>query len=144
MAPPMIIELAEWIQLNKTCLFWMGIGSAVTFMVALVGMPFLVIRIPTDYFSTHRKRHEILSNLHPVLHVLVWIGKNVLGMIFVVAGMMMLILPGQGILTIVAGILLLSFPGKFHIARWIVTRSPIRRALNWIRRRAGKNHLMFD
>ena len=139
-----MIELAEWIQHNKTCLFWLGAGSGVTFVVALVGMPFLIVRIPSDYFSIHRKPHEILSNLHPVLHVLLWVGKNVLGMIFVFAGIMMLVLPGQGILTITAGILLLSFPGKFHIARWIVTRSPVRRALNWIRRRAGRGPLLFD
>ncbi len=144
MAATMIIEIAEWIQFNKTSLFWLGIGSMVTFAAALFGMPFLIVRIPTDYFSTHRRHHEILSGLHPVLHVVIWIGKNILGILFILAGMMMLVLPGQGILTIVAGILLLSFPGKFHLARWIVTRSPVRRTLNWFRRRAGKDPLILD
>jgi hypothetical protein len=140
----MMIEVVEWIQFNKTSLFWLGIGSLLTFLVALFGMPSLIIRIPTDYFSTHRQRHEILSKLHPVLHVIIWIGKNILGVIFIMAGMMMLVLPGQGILTIVAGILLLSFPGKFHLARWIVKRSPVRKTLNWFRKRAGKEPLILD
>jgi len=140
----MIIEISEWIQFNKTSLFWLGIGSMTTFLAALFGMPFLIVRIPTDYFSIHRRHHEILSNLHPVLHVLIWVGKNILGILFILAGMMMLVLPGQGILTIVAGILLLSFPGKFHLARWIVKRSPVRRTLNWFRRRAGKDPLILD
>lgn len=140
----MIIEIAEWIQFNKTTLFWLGTGSMLTFLAALIGMPFLIVRIPTDYFSIHRRRHEILSNLHPVVHVLFWLGKNILGVIFIMAGIMMLVLPGQGILTIVAGILLLSFPGKFHLARWIVSRSPVRKTLNWFRRRAGKDPFIID
>ncbi len=140
----MIIEIAQWIQFNKTTLFWSGVGSMLTFIVALIGMPFLIVRIPTDYFSTHRQRHEILSNLHPVLHIFIWVGKNILGFIFCMAGIMMLVLPGQGILTMLAGILLMSFPGKFHIARWIVSRSPVRRALNWLRKRAGKEPFIID
>jgi hypothetical protein len=140
----MIIEITQWIHFNKTTLFWLGTGSVLTFVVALVGMPFLIVRIPTDYFATQRQHHNILSKLHPALHVLIWMGKNILGILFILAGMMMLVLPGQGILTIVAGILLLSFPGKFHLARWIVSRSPVRKTLNWFRKRAGKDPLILD
>jgi hypothetical protein len=147
----MIIDMREWIEYHKTLLFWLGVGSTLTFLIALFGMPFLIVRIPTDYFSPHRRHHslhrrhhDILSNLPPVLHGLIWIGKNILGIIFVLVGMTMLVLPGQGILTIVAGILLLSFPGKFHLARWIVKRSPVRKTMNWFRRRAGKAPLILD
>jgi hypothetical protein len=144
MAAPMIIEITEWIQFNRISLFWLGIGSVLIFMVALIGMPFLVVRMPADYFSTRRRSHKILSNLHPVLYVFFWVGKNMLGIVFILAGMIMLVLPGQGVLTIVAGILLLNFPGKFRLARWIVKRSPIRKTLNWFRRRAGKNPFILD
>jgi hypothetical protein len=140
----MIIEIAEWIHFNKTSLFWVGIGSMLTFIVALFGVPFLIVRIPTDYFATRRRHYKLLANLHPILYVFVWVGKNILGIIFILAGIIMLVLPGQGILTIVAGILLLNFPGKFRLARWIVKRSPVRKTINWFRRRAGKKPLILD
>lgn len=140
-----ISEIVQWAQQNKPLLLWvLGIGSFLTFLGALVVVPFLVVRLPADYFSCHRHRHEILSNLHPVLHVFVWTAKNIIGFLFVLAGFAMLFLPGQGILTILMGILLMSFPGKFRLACWIVSRSPVRKSMNWIRRRAKKEPLVLD
>ena len=56
-------------------------------------------------------------------------------------GIAMLVLPGQGLLTIVVGIVLLNFPGKYRLERWLATRSPVWRSLNWLRRRAGRPEL---
>ncbi|MFO8084198.1 MAG: PGPGW domain-containing protein [Desulfobacterales bacterium] len=141
----MIFEIMQWVQQNKSLLLWIfGIGSIVTFLGALVGVPYLVVRIPTDYFSCHRHRHEILSNLPTVLHVFVWTAKNIIGFIFVLAGIAMLFLPGQGVLTILMGILLMSFPGKFRLACWIVSRSPVRKSINWIRKHAKKDPIILD
>jgi len=69
------------------------------------------------------------------------IGKNLLGCVIIVAGIVMLVLPGQGILTILAGIMLLDFPGKYRLLRWIVARPQVLRTLNWLRRRAGRAHV---
>ncbi len=72
------------------------------------------------------------------------IGKNALGYIFVVAGFIMLVLPGQGIFTILIGIMLLNFPGKYRLEQWIVARRPVLRSINWLRRRAGRAPLVLD
>ena len=53
---------------------------------------------------------ETWRQRHPVLR---WIGfliKNVLGVILVLMGLAMLVLPGQGVLTLLIGISLLDFP----------------------------------
>jgi hypothetical protein len=50
----------------------------------------------------------------------------------------MLVLPGQGVLTILAGITLLNYPGKRRLELWLVRRPAIHRAIDWIRRRAGR------
>ena len=71
------------------------------------------------------------------------IGKNVLGAIFVVAGLIMLVLPGQGIFTILIGIMLLDFPGKYRLERWIVARRPVLQSINWLRQRAGRAALVL-
>ena len=69
------------------------------------------------------------------------IGKNVLGAVLMIAGVAMLVLPGQGLLTMVLGFLLIDFPGKYRLERWLVARPMVHRPLNWIRRRAGREPL---
>ena len=64
--------------------------------------------------------------------------KNVGGWLFILAGTVMLVLPGQGIITMVVGVMLIDFPGKFRLERWLAARRPLMRALNWMRRRAGR------
>jgi len=71
-------------------------------------------------------------------------GKNVLGGVFILVGIVLLALPGQGLLTILVGVMLLNFPGKFAFERWLVTRRPILRSVNWLRRRARRAPLTLD
>ncbi len=68
-------------------------------------------------------------------------GKNALGYLFVLMGIAMLVLPGQGILTIMIGVTLLDFPGKYRLERWLVSRRPVLRSINWLRRCAGREPL---
>jgi len=72
----------------------------------------------------------------------VHIGKNLLGVLLVIAGLAMLVMPGQGLLTIVAGVLLIDFPGKYCLERWLVTRKTVWRSINWLRKRAGRKPLL--
>jgi hypothetical protein len=69
--------------------------------------------------------------------------KNLLGALLLVAGILMLVLPGQGILTILAALALLDFPGKRHIEMSILHIPMLLRSINWLRRRAGQAPLSF-
>jgi len=60
------------------------------------------------------------------------------------AGIAMLVLPGQGILAILGGIELMDFPGKYRLERWIVSRPAVLRSVNWLRRRMGRPPLVFE
>jgi hypothetical protein len=60
-----------------------------------------------------------------------------LGAILVAAGLAMLMLPGQGILTILIGLGVMNFPGKYRLERWIISRPTVLKAVNWIR---SKSH----
>ena len=64
--------------------------------------------------------------------------RNVLGWVFVVAGIAMLVLPGQGLLSIIAGLVLIDFPGKHRLERRLLASHVVRDAMNWLRRRAGR------
>jgi hypothetical protein len=130
--------MPDWIPFSKTALWWMGLLSVGTFLGTLIALPFLVARIPADYFMRHRHGHAARRRQHPVLRVIGLVCKNLLGLIFVLAGIAMLVLPGQGILTILIGLSLMNFPGKHALERRMVQQPAILQAINWMRNKAGQ------
>ena len=121
----------------------MAAASVVAFIATLLIAPALVARIPADYF-THKVRPPARSeNQHPVIRIALRIGKNVLGWVFILAGIAMLALPGQGLLTIFAGVLLVDCPGKYRFEKWLVAKKPVRRPINWLRKRSGRPPLQL-
>ena len=65
---------------------------------------------------------------------MVLVVRNVLGWMFVLAGIAMLVLPGQGLLSIIAGLVLIDFPGKRRFERRLLASHVVRDAMNWLRR----------
>jgi len=124
-----------WAEAHKSWFVWLAVVSAVTLAASALLIPWFVAKLPADYFA--RDEHPAAwANAHPLLRILLLIGKNLLGVILIVLGILMLVLPGQGILTIVAGIALVDFPGRHRLVQSIVSRDPVMNALNWVRRRA--------
>ncbi len=129
--------MADWIAHHAELLWWLASASAVAFVGTLAAVPWMVVRIPADYFSRPRRARVLPAGRHPVLAWAWLLPKNLLGGVFIVAGALMLFLPGQGVLTILIGVLLLDFPGKFRFERWLVVHPPLARTVVWLRRRAG-------
>ncbi len=117
--------------------------SLVLFVASIVALPWFVARLPADYF---RERPDVPpSVIHdPSLRRLAHVGKNVLGGCLLLAGLAMLVLPGQGILTILMALVLLDFPGKRRLERKLVSRPRVLDALNSLRRRRGREPLVLD
>jgi len=128
----------EWL-LTPGVLTWVGVGSAVLFVVSLIGLPWLVTRLPADYLIRDEpETGRAEQSRQSPLAIAVLIGRNVLGLSLLVAGAIMLVVPGQGLLTIVVGVILLKFPGKRWLERRLCRSPLIIRALNAIRKRAGR------
>lgn len=134
--------MPDWLKDHESLLVWLGVASAVMFVGTLVALPIAVSRIPEDYFAHDRRERR--DTRHPLLRLALRVSKNVLGAVFVLAGIAMLVLPGQGILTILIGLGLLDFPGKYRLERKLVSRPAVLRSLNWIRRKAGRPPLRVD
>lgn len=117
--------------------------SLVSFFSSLILIPWLIIRLPRDYFTDAYRHKSKLKTIHPLVYFLIRAGKNALGLALIVAGLAMLILPGQGVLTILIGIGLVDFPGKYGFERRLVSRPRVWRSLNWIRSKAAKEPLIF-
>jgi len=121
----------EWEQL----LLW-GTGlSVVAVIFTLIGVPWVVTRLPGDYFVQERREAWHTSSGEPLFALVLGVLKNLLGFVLLVLGVIMLVTPGQGLLTLLAGLLLMNFPGKYRLERWLVQRPGVMRALNWLRGR---------
>ena len=107
-------------------------------ILALVGVPWVVTRLPADYFSQPRRHSWRKSDDEPLFAVVIGVLKNIVGAVLVILGAIMLVTPGQGLLTLLAGLLLMNFPGKYQLERWVVMRPGVMRALNWLRNRQGQ------
>lgn len=115
--------------------WWLSLLSLSTFIISLVTLPLLVARIPTDYFCHQRRTPGTWTNAHPALRLLMIGLKNLLGLVLLVGGVIMLFIPGQGVLTIAMGLLLMNYPGKYRLERRIVGIPAVLRGLNWLRAR---------
>ena len=132
--------LWDFIANNDTVLLSLGILSAITFIASLVLIPYLIVRIPSDYFC-RQQSHPNSVKQYVLFHWLVVLLKNLLGIVLIILGLLMLVLPGQGILTILVGVLLVNFPKKQQFERWLISRESVYKAVDWLRRRAGRESL---
>jgi hypothetical protein len=134
--------MLEWVTNNETALWWLAVFSVISFVATLAIVPVLIVRIPGDYFAdTRRHVWDPVARRHPVMRLVLLIGKNLLGWVIILLGIAMLVLPGQGILTILVGMILINFPGKYRLERWFVTRGPVLKTINLIRQRSGREPL---
>ena len=135
--------MLDWVRSHDILLGWLIAVSAVMFVGSLIAVPWLVIRIPSDYFVRRRRLVDRWQPNHPILRLVLLGAKNFCGTVFILAGLAMLALPGQGILTILVGLMCLDFPGKFALERFLVRQRPVIRTINWIRGKARRSPLQM-
>ncbi len=133
--------MLDWFYSNETLAWWLLAFSVFSFLATLVTVPVILILLPEDYFCFPQRHRIHWKNRNRFLRLILLIVKNLLGIIFILLGILMLVLPGQGLLTMVIGLVLLDFPGKYNVERWAVNRPSVLRAINWIRTKAGKPKL---
>lgn len=117
--------------------------SLLAFVGTLIAVPAILIRLPPDYFQEHRSR-TWMADRHPVVRLIGTILKNAIGVIFLVAGIAMLVLPGQGLLTMLIGISLIDFPGKRKLERKLISYPAVLASINALRRKFGKPPLIVS
>lgn len=132
----------DWIYNNEVLAWWLLVISIFSFLATLIAIPVILIRLPDDYFSSPDRHRIPWQSRNRFLRLPLLILKNLLGVIFILLGVLMLVLPGQGLLTIIIGLVLLEFPGKYRVERWAVNRPTVLGAINWVRNRAGKTDLI--
>ena len=121
---------------------WLGIISGFTFFLSLLLIPLFINRLDSEFFLHFhdRKRRD---DEHPLMFFLLRLLRYSFGLFLLTAGILMLFLPGQGLLTIILGICLLDFPAKRALTDRILSYQKIQRGLNWIREKGKQSPFTF-
>ena len=135
--------MIDWIRENEVLLWSLGTFSVVSVALALFLTPWAISLMSPDYFMPGRGHSRSFGARHPMIRMIALVLKNLAGGVLVVVGVVLLALPGQGLLTILAGLLLMSFPGKRALELWLIRLPMVLRAVNWIRKRGGKEPLQI-
>jgi hypothetical protein len=101
---------------------------------------FIRKEVPND---TTNENKQLTSTSRSIIYV-ISIVKVIFGIVLIVCGIAMLVLPGQGIITILIGLSLVPFPGKNTIEKNLLARKSVQSSLNWIRVKANKAPFIFD
>ena len=133
-----INSLILWLSDHPGVLIGLGASSILIFIISILGISWFVAQIPEDYFLSSKRKPSKWQEQKPILRLAVLIGKNIIGVSLIIGGLLMLVLPGQGLLTIVTGLLLINYPGKYKLEQKLVSIPSVFRALNWIRVKANK------
>ena len=134
----LINSFVQWFADHPEVLIAMGISSIFIFLISILGISWFVAQIPEDYFLRSKRQPSKWKEQKPILRFVVMFGKNLIGLSLIIGGLLMLVLPGQGLLTIVTGLLLVNYPGKYKLEQKLSSMPSIFRALNWIRVKAKK------
>ena len=131
----------SWSEAHRWVVWAVAAGSLASLVLSAVLVSMVLIHLPADHYSKPRAALFAPSN-GGLVSILaggaMLVVRNVLGWLFVLAGIAMLVLPGQGLLSILAGLVLIDFPGKRRFELRLLASPVVREAMNWLRRRAGR------
>jgi hypothetical protein len=120
--------------LEHPALLW-GLGgfSLVAIVCSIVLVPRYLAHLPPDFLTAGDREH----------HSTAWrIARNGLGVVLVLLGIAMLLLPGQGLITLMVGVLLVDFPGKQRLVQRVLGRPKVLKVVNKLREKRGSPPLV--
>ena len=129
--------MIEFLDQNlSSILSWLAISSLFIFFFSILAINFLIKMIPVDYFDSSKRELSPFKTSNPIIWLILFITKNVMGYLLIIGGILMLVLPGQGLLTIFLGLIFSDYPGKYKLEKRFITIKPIYRYINWVRKKS--------
>ncbi len=127
-----------WLQSHQNILGWIGLLSLIMMVATLLAVSLIIVRLPARYLI---EEGDGLSQIPSLWRWPYLVVKNIMGLVLVLAGLAMLVLPGQGLLTLVIGLGLLNFPGKRSLIRRLLGQNKVLGTINRLRARVNKEPL---
>ena len=136
-------KIISWSSMNSDLLFLLGSLSIFILIISVFMMVLIISFLPEDYFKSENRNliSSVRNSRYPLLKLLALITKNFFGILLLLSGILMLVLPGQGILTIITGLVFMDYPGKYKFERKLLRQKGVINSINWIRSRLSKPSL---
>lgn len=131
-------DLVMDISHDRALIAWLTGVSLLMLVGTVVAGPLVLARLEPDHFTRSRKPPTGARARHPALALAGKLVKNLLGIVFLVFGVAMLVVPGPGLLTILLGFSLVDFPGRRRLQLAVLRQRHVRRAVDRLRARAGR------
>ena len=135
-------QIIDLIDDYKSIIFWLGLLSFIIFIFSLVTIKWLVALIPSDYFVS--KKDTKFKSEYPFIWLISMIIKNIIGYVLIIGGILMLLLPGQGLFTIFIGLMMSNYPGKYYIEKKFIAIPSILKTINWLRKQSNKEPIIIN
>ena len=133
-------KIISWSSMNSDLLFLLGSLSIFILIISVFMMVLIISFLPEDYFKSENRNliSSVQNSRYPLLKLLVLITKNFFGVLLLLSGILMLVLPGQGILTIITVLVFIDYPGIYNFERKLLRQKGVINSINWIRARLSK------
>ncbi len=128
-----------WIQ-GQPLQLW-AVVAGLSFALSLGLTTWLVVRMPADTFA----QPVALDRPYTWLQRLRQLARNCAGLLLVILGLLLSLpgVPGQGLMTVLLGLLLLDIPGKRAWELRLLRMTAVRKAIDRLRVRFGKQPLII-
>lgn len=110
--------------------------SILMMLASMIFIPILIVKMPANYFVDDRRARQ-----WTFFHLVFYLLRNIFALVLFVAGLIMLVLPGQGLLTIIIAVMVSDVPGKYQFEQFLVRQRGVLRSMNWVRKRYKKEPL---
>ena len=103
--------------------------SFVLLFLTVVATPRLVAKLPKEYFLYRREHRDAKQTGLSVVMII----RTAVGVVLILAGFLLMLTPGPGLVVLLAGLSITEFPGKHKLLVTIATHPSVFRSLNWMR-----------
>jgi hypothetical protein len=137
-------EVIDWLTERQELIRQIGNVSLIVIVITVVALPAIVKYLPVDYFVSERREPAWREKRYPLFWRMITLAKNLLGLILILFGIAMLLLPGQGAVTILIGLAISNFPGKYALERRIASQPAVGATLNKLRELTGAPPFLLE
>ena len=130
----MMQSAVPWIMENRHILTLIGVLSLILLAATLLATPWLVAKLPADYFRIHR----IPVSQRGPARMLLGLARNVTGVLLMTLGIIMFITPGPGLVVLLTGLSVCEFRGKYRLLRKLAAQPRVFATLNYLRQRQSR------
>jgi hypothetical protein len=130
-------EIMPLIDIPWRNIHWAVLIFLVTYAASIIAVGFLLIRLPSNYFS-ESSDCDRSSGRRPGSWVVRLLKKSIGSFVVILGGMMALPgVPGPGLLIMLLGIMLGDFRGQHRFERWLIRRPGVLFIINTLRKSFG-------